>query len=135
MWVRKDRYCSSHHCRSLLWQVEITNVLNTRAAGYDMRHNDMPSICSEPQDTTLTMMFLPQHQHDETPRIPQPGGPAGQAAGRTALWELRVHHGVTLAAAASQRDSSGPCTRECVCVCVRAHWHGHISARNPSNTS
>lgn len=37
-----------------------------------------------------------QYQHAETPWIPEPGGPERPAAGRPALWELRVHHGMNI---------------------------------------
>lgn len=46
-------------------------------------------------DLVLFSVYL-QHQHVETPRIPEPRSSERPAARCSALWELRIHHGLNI---------------------------------------
>lgn len=66
-------------------------------AGYDLpellHQMDMSHHRS---DSVFCISLLLQYQHAETPRIPEPGGTEGPAAGSAALWELRLHNGLSI---------------------------------------
>lgn len=51
--------------------------------------------CS-PAALVMTPLPPPQYQHAETSRIPKQGGPEGPPAGGFALWELWLHHGLSM---------------------------------------